>query len=229
MKHITNWYPKAKSAITLTEEYYKLIQAELNLTPENILVATSICSDDINMIEYPDIARKTLGPFVMGGLNGFPFAGLTGLGAFAGHVPINGAVSILYGPHIGVSQTGELGKVLRVGHTETSNCCGACALAVKNATNDLDYQQNTLEQLLLKSESRIKNATSHLKEATEVIFEAIDERIRLLVSKTKFSSRYVILYGVIIINSEAEYGAYCEVRNIDILDTETGVLRKIVV
>ena len=53
------------------------------------------------------VGQDLLGPFKMGGLNGFPFTGLTGMSAFSSHVPDNGAVLIFYGPIL-VSQKKEL-------------------------------------------------------------------------------------------------------------------------
>ena len=49
----------------------------------------------------------------MGGLDGFPFTGLTGMGAFASHVPDDGAVFVYYGPHIGITKDGVIGEIHR--------------------------------------------------------------------------------------------------------------------
>jgi len=37
----------------------------------------------LNAIEYPERAHEMLGPLKLGGLDGFPFAGLTGMSARA--------------------------------------------------------------------------------------------------------------------------------------------------
>ena len=49
------------------------MQRRLQLEPADIMLADSICSDDLNTIEYPERAYEMLGPFKMGGLVGFPF------------------------------------------------------------------------------------------------------------------------------------------------------------
>jgi putative membrane protein len=74
------------------------LQAKNNIIePKQVMLADSICSDDVNSIQYPVRTQEFLGPFKMGGLDGFPFTGLTGMGAFASHVPDDGAVFIYYG------------------------------------------------------------------------------------------------------------------------------------
>jgi len=49
----------------------------------------------------------------MGGLAGIPFVGKSGFNAFAHHVPEDGNIFILYGPHVAVSDIGEIGKYKR--------------------------------------------------------------------------------------------------------------------
>jgi hypothetical protein len=39
------------------------------------MLADSVCSDDLNIIQYPARTQEFLGPFKMGGLDGFPFIG----------------------------------------------------------------------------------------------------------------------------------------------------------
>jgi hypothetical protein len=235
---IRNHYPRAEFGSKLVKQWFTILQNELKLPPKKLMVANCVCSDDVNAIQYPEEARETLGPFNMGGLDGFPFAGLTGMNAFAHHVPSDGALSIFYGPHIGITKEGELGKIYRIGQNVSSNCCGACHAALNklltdkiilNEITDIDYQQNILEQILLKEETRIRVASSPLKEATEVIFESIEKRIRLLVSQTYFPCKYVFLYGVIILNSDYNIGAFYEVRTIELRNTITGEIKPLLV
>ncbi|WP_222943801.1 hypothetical protein [Pedobacter sp. N36a] len=49
-------------------------------------------SDIKSGILFPLRSNEFLGPFKLGGLDGFPFAGWSGMGAFASHVPDDGAV-----------------------------------------------------------------------------------------------------------------------------------------
>jgi len=108
-------YPNALSTSDTVDAFIDLVQRRLGIVPGRIMLADSICSDDFNSIEYPRRAYEMLGPFKLGGLDGFPFAGLTGMSAFAHHVPPDGAVFVFHGPHIGVSKEGNTGLILRPG------------------------------------------------------------------------------------------------------------------
>lgn len=163
----------------------------------------------------------------MGGLDGFPFTGLTGMAAFASHVPDDGAVFIYYGPHIGISKDGKIGEINRHGQHKSSGCCGAAKVGLGkliensiqlNGLTDLDYQMNTIEQILLEQKNRILEANEPLFEATEVIFEAIDKRINELVEKTIYKCNYVILVGAILINSDSDIGSFTQTKRFDVID-----------
>jgi hypothetical protein len=224
---IHQWYPNAVTTIDSVNKVIDFVEYELDLEPRQVMLADSICSDDVNSIQYPARTQEFLGPFKMGGLDGFPFTGLTGMGAFASHVPDEGAVFIYYGPHIGITKEGKLGEIHRIGQSKNSGCCGAAKGALGKLSNnqivegnitELDYQMNTIEQILFKNKERILNANTPLFEATEVIYEAIDERINELVSKTSYNCKYVILVGAILINSDSDMGSFTQVRRFDVID-----------
>jgi len=166
----------------------------------------------------------------MGGLDGFPFTGLTGMGAFASHVPDNGAVFIYYGPHIGITKEGVIGEIHRFGQHKNSGCCGAAKGALAKLLNnqitagnitDIDYQMNTIEQILLAQNERILNAKTPLFEATEVIYEAIDKRINELVEKTNYNCKYVVLIGAVLINSDTDMGSFTHTKRFDVINLQT--------
>jgi hypothetical protein len=223
-------YPYAVTTIDSVNTFIDFIEETLDLEPSQVMLADSICSDDVNSIQYPTRAHEFLGPFKMGGLDGFPFTGLTGMGAFASHVPDEGAVFIYYGPHIGITKTGAIGEIHRVGQSKNSGCCGAAKGALNKLMNnqiiegnvtEIDFQMNTIEQILFKQKDRILNAKVPLYEATEVIYEAIDRRIHELVEKTTYNCKYIILFGSILINSDSDMGSYTTARRFEILDLTT--------
>ncbi|WP_428069098.1 hypothetical protein [Chryseobacterium gambrini] len=224
---IHKWYPKAMTTIDNVNKIIDFVEGDLDLEPRQVMLADSICSDDVNSIQYPSRTHEFLGPFKMGGLDGFPFTGLTGMGAFASHVPDDGAVFIYYGPHIGITKDGTIGEIHRLGQSKNSGCCGAAKGALGKLINDqiiagniteLDYQMNTIEQILFNEKERVLHAETPLFEATEVIYEAIDQRINELVDKTNYSCKYVILVGAILINSDSDMGSFTEVRRFDVID-----------
>lgn len=227
---IRNWYPKAITTIDSVNKIIDFVEGVLDLEPKQVMLADSICSDDVNSIQYPARTQEFLGPFKMGGLDGFPFTGLTGMGAFASHVPDDGAVFIYYGPHIGITKDGTIGEIHRFGQSKNSGCCGAARGALSKLTNsqitagnitELDYQMNTIEQILFNEKERVLNAKTPLSEATEVIYEAIDIRINELVDMTKYNCKYVILVGAILINSDTDMGSFTEIRRFDVIDLAT--------
>jgi Limiting CO2-inducible proteins B/C beta carbonyic anhydrases len=227
---IHKWYPKAITTIDSVNKIIDFVETELDLEPRQVMLADSICSDDVNSIQYPARTQEFLGPFKMGGLDGFPFTGLTGMGAFASHVPDDGAVFIYYGPHIGITKEGTIGEIHRLGQSKNSGCCGAAKGALSKLANnqitagnitELDYQMNTIEQILYAESVRVLNAQTPLFEATEVIYEAIDNRIGELVDGTKYNCKYVILVGAILINSDYDMGSFTEVRRFDVIDLTT--------
>lgn len=229
---IRKWYPQAITTIDSVNKIIDFVETELDLEPNQIMLADSVCSDDVNSIQYPARTQEFLGPFKMGGLDGFPFTGLTGMGAFASHVPDEGAVFIYYGPHIGITKDGTIGEIHRLGQSKNTGCCGAAKGALGKLLNnqitegnitELDYQMNTIEQILFRQKDRVTGAKTPLFEATEVIYESIDSRINELVEKTRFNCKYVILVGAILINSDSDMGSFTEVKRFDVIDLETNI------
>ena len=231
LKIIRNWYPNAMTTIDAVNQTIDYLENELNVEPSDVLQADSICSDDVNSIQYPARAREFLGPFKLGGLDGFPFGGLTGMSAFASHVPDHGAIFIYYGPHVGINKSGTIGEIQRYGQSKNSGCCGAAkgalinlrdGLIVEGKMDDMDYQMNTIEQIVLAKKDQILNHRSPIFEATEVIYESIDIRINELVAKTKYSCRYVILMGAILINGDTDMGSFTSTKRFDVIDLVSG-------
>jgi hypothetical protein len=87
---------------------------------------------------------------------------------------------------------------------------------------------NTLEQILLREKDRILGAAIPIQEATEVIYEAIDQRIEELVANTKYNCRYVILVGAILINSDSDMGSFNSARKFELIDLKSGVRKNLV-
>lgn len=80
---IRKYYPNTITTIDSVNKLIDFVKEHLDLEPSQIILADSSSSDNVNSIQFPVRAREFLGPFKMGGLDGFPFTGLTGMGAFA--------------------------------------------------------------------------------------------------------------------------------------------------
>ena len=118
----------------------------------SIVLAEGICSDDVdaskvpsNIGQWPNSINSFLGPFMSGGLAGYPFVGSVGFGAFASHVAsssvteTNATLFVTSMPHIGVTEDGRSGRMLRRGKSNsiTDNTCGAVWGAINQVVNVL--------------------------------------------------------------------------------------------
>ena len=154
-------------------DYAKTFIQTKGYTPDNVVLSESVCSDDIDGPIYSDIQNigqtpssqnDFLGPFMSGGLAGYPHTGILGIQAWGSHITntTNGALFFINMPHIGISQSGNVGRIWRRGKTQaqslTDNTCGAVATAITwvaaNAIAPVvanfpdDYQNYTLCDIL---------------------------------------------------------------------------------
>ena len=220
-------FPNAMDAKDTSIHYLGKMQLEHNIDISKVLMATSLCSDDIN-IPSTTFFNVLFGPFVMGGLGGIPFAGQTGMTAFAHHIPDEGSAFIIYGPHIGITQDGDLGKMYRPRQEATGNSCGALMLALSRfedgdyrpVMNDDDYQQMKLEESLLPYREKVMDSDNRQKAITEATYEIINKKIHehLKTCKDEFPVDTVTLLGGIIINTDYGTDDYFDARNFEVID-----------
>lgn len=227
---VKGFFPNAMDAKDTSIHYLGKMQIEHELDISKVLMATSVCSDDIN-VPSTTFFNVLFGPFIMGGLGGLPFAGRTGMTAFAHHIPDEGSAFIFYGPHIGITLDGDLGKMYRPRQEETGNSCGALMLALdrfqdgayRPVINDDDYQQMKLEESLLPHRGRILESDNQAKEITEATYEIIDRKIHdhLKACKAEFHVDKVTLLGGIIINTDYGLDDYFDARNFEVIDMKS--------
>ncbi|EOD17527.1 hypothetical protein EMIHUDRAFT_234190 [Emiliania huxleyi CCMP1516] len=188
---------------------YTLPLARSGLTAENTIYGQSICPDEINN-EKGDLATLMADHwgecFPMGGIGGAPFVGKTGFGAFSHHVPDDGHIIILFGPHIAISDEGELGKYLREGQVHESTACGAvlgayaaCKCGQAGEFDEMDMQQSWLKQRINRRFGEIESSDDQMKALIHVAYEAVKEKL-LGIINTDFGSGKLILVGGIQIN-----------------------------
>jgi hypothetical protein len=136
-------YPNAATAENFGLRVQSYVRSVSSVyTPSNVLMAASICSDDVNgpafgninnLGQMPQSLQSFLGPFMAGGLDGYPHTGTTGLLAYASHITSNnnGALLIYVAPHIGITRDGQVGYMRRRGQNygDLSATCGAAAAA----------------------------------------------------------------------------------------------------
>ncbi|PRX55424.1 hypothetical protein [Flagellimonas meridianipacifica] len=221
-------YPDALDTRDTSIRYLGLLQNGHDIDISKMLMATSLCSDDIN-IPSTSFFSVVWGPFFLGGLGGLPYAGLTGLTAFAHHIPDHGTAFIFYGPHIGVTLENEVGKMYRPGQGNAGACCGALMLALERFKDDTytpelkreDYQQTYLESLLFPRKDEILNDKLPQRKITECTFELIDKMLHesLREVKNEFKVDKIALLGGIVINTDFGIDDYFSVRNFEVIRT----------
>eukprot|EP00567_Pseudictyota_dubia_P015258 CAMPEP_0197439896 /NCGR_PEP_ID=MMETSP1175-20131217/6537_1 /TAXON_ID=1003142 /ORGANISM="Triceratium dubium, Strain CCMP147" /LENGTH=306 /DNA_ID=CAMNT_0042969899 /DNA_START=79 /DNA_END=999 /DNA_ORIENTATION=- len=154
----------------------------------NTLLATSLCCDELARRLEDDFVKVYGNNFNLGGLSGFPFAGNTGFGAMAAHIPDDGYCLIVYGPHVGVSKDGTVGKVEREGIELVDNCCGS-AIAASGYLQGIteggatittkiqeftDFQQGAVQELILPHGKRLASAENRMLELPYALYESQD-------------------------------------------------------
>lgn len=127
---VQSYYEGAVSNNHLVATVVDMLYA-LGVTPKNTLLSTSLCCDELARQLETDFSAIYGKHFSLGGLSGFPFAGHTGFGAMAAHVPDNGFCLIVYGPHVGIAADGTVGKVERAGIALIDTCCGSAIAAAR--------------------------------------------------------------------------------------------------
>ena len=194
MSKLRDAFPGALPNDVLLERLGRRL-APYGFSMDTTLVASSLCSDEVNR-PLEEACRRYYGDryFAMGGLAGFPFAGVTGFGAMASHIPDGGHCVLLYGPHVGVDSEGNVGKVDRRGKKASGTCCGSAVAASRTlgtvATGEIDVsegyatapvtlydaQQSYVTQFLLPYSSEIFAAEEPMVILPYVAFKPIDNQ-----------------------------------------------------
>lgn len=230
---VRSHYPQALPATAFRRKIVSWLEQELGLGLAHVLLATSVCADDIVFatdvagVETRQPTRRLSGVFGMGGLAGLPFAGKTGMTAFAHHVPDDGAACIFYGSHIGMTDAGELGKVLRLGQHDESPACGALGVAIRHlqtpgyepVLDHDDAQVALLEHRLMPYTAQILAAPNPMQAASEAVYTIIHDLIYRYVAEVKgqFTCERIALIGVVIINTSPEHEDYIDLRDAAVL------------
>lgn len=229
-------FPGAMTELAFLERTRDTLANDHRIDMSRVLLATSICADDVIPVRESDtplakrqskLKKDLLGPFSMGGLAGIPYSGLTGMLTIAHHIPEGGSALIVYGPHIGMNDEGELGKILRPGQHHESAACGALTLALKHlqsspgyqpAYDDDDTEQMTLERRLLPHREQILAAENPLRSATDIAYTIIHELILRYVraQKMEFDCEYLALAGGVVINTSPQHDDYIDLRHFNI-------------
>jgi len=179
-----------------------------------IIVATSFCFDELNHQQAKMNLHSPQGTFIMGGLAGYPFVGDIGLTAFSDHIPDGGAALFIFGSHIGISRTGEVGKIKRVGQHRHTNTCGALMMVqehvLSSSIHQIDpadyseFQPEFLALRLLPMANEIRKADVPILKTTHLVYDEIENEIlKLIINNPILQTKFpVYILGGIVINTD---------------------------
>jgi len=235
---VTSIFPGALSNKDLESRVVEVL-SEKGYTDQNTLLATSLCCDELARRLEDDFVAVYGNNFNLGGLSGFPFAGNTGFGAMAAHIPDDGSCLIVYGPHVGVATTGQVGKVERPGIELVDNCCGS-AIAASNYLKGIteggaklttkiqtfsDFQQGAVQELILPHGKRLADAEDRMVELPYALYESQDLLMGAIVQKGCGGVKNnLTLLGGIQINTAPEAMDYFLPLRFDYMDNQGNVL-----
>lgn len=228
---IKNKFPNAvpyKDGIDTVVSYLN----QFGIPAGSILWGQSTCVDDITNTKNK-LIPEIKGPFNFGGLAGLPFTGVTGLSAFAHHVPEDGTALLFVVPHIGYNEKEGWGKILRHDQHHASSCCGALAAALaklKNAElksqppSQQDYQENIIEQLAYAHRNEILSSQEPILSFTRVIYHKAMKQMTDYVAKIKERHfKYAVVVRGVIINTDYTFPDYLWIERVSILDVEKNL------
>ena len=238
-------YPSASLTETWGTYTVNYIKQKSGLNSDNVLYAVGICSDDVdaftvngNLGQYPLSMNSFLGPFMAGGLAGYPFVGSVGFGAYASHITDTGTLFISCTPHIGVTFTGSAGYQFRKGQAAISTNCGAVHGAVGLVTTDPNppsqsnapYDNENYELWKLAdiiypySASFSSSVSENIMAATDIIREAGFNYVYN--NSSSFSSslagRTMYVMSGIFINTDYQFQAYTDVTYFGAYNSSTN-------
>lgn len=206
------------------------------------LVATSFCCDEVNRPLETEFSRVFKETFSLGGLAGFPFAGVTGFGAFAKHIPDGGSCVVCYGPHVGVDLDGKVGVINRRGKEKTSTCCGSAVAAsgyidkvfkgeqepLPGPTEPNDAQQLYVSSMLLPYATRMQKAADPMVELPYATYEPLDALMEKILSKASGKvggDGKIALIGGIQINTPVGMSDYFMPLRFELRDNGNNILK----
>lgn len=199
---LTKHFSKALTNEALVSSVTSILQKQ-GLPASQRLITFSLCADELaRSLEKAFTTPNFF--FSLGGLAGYPHAGLTGFGAMASHVPEGegGHVLFIYGPHVGVDSSA--GLVARYGQAAPTTCCGSAIAATEwvlspnpNKTpNPLDVQQMAVNLALLPHADRLKDEATRMVELPFAAYDGIDSMTCKIVEASKPSFPVVMLGGI---------------------------------
>ena len=227
-------FPGAISNKDLVQKVVGVLEGK-GFTNGNTLLATSLCADELARVLEDEFVSVYGNNFNLGGLSGFPFAGTTGFGAMAAHIPDDGFCLLVHGPHVGICKNGQVGKVERQGIALVDNCCGS-AIAASNYLKGIthggaqitaklqqfsDFQQGAVQELILPFGKRLSDAEDRMHELPYALYDSQEILVEDIVKRGSGGiKKGLALLGGIQINTAPDADDYFHPLRFDFYDEE---------
>jgi len=217
---VKNKIEKHFPSVVSISDVPKILQKTLpGFTKGNTLLGMSLCSDEINA-DFVKALQQYYGPaFILGGLGGVPFVGVSGMGAAVSHIPDQGKFLVVVASHVGYSPVmNALGKVRREGRDNLSGACGAAIGALGKVLKKGDAPDNGIqdaqEDFIIRKLLESKKSTEFpdqdssiawvTYEVLGIAMERMKSIIDPLIATTKFSNQNLAVLGGVLINRGTE-------------------------
>jgi hypothetical protein len=219
-------FPNAVPAHVYADTLLKHLKQKYGVLANQILLGVSTCVDDIIYTKNLHVHSEIKGPFHLGGLAGLPFTGISGLEAFAHHIPEGGTMLLMIEPHIGISEKKGWGYIIRPEQHESSSCCGALmgTLAamkkgVKPAITEEDYQGDKILELADEHKNEIMSARNQILELTQITSRDAERQIRKeVLDVTMKHVKYIVIVTGVLINTDYQYSDYQATNHLMVYD-----------
>ncbi|HEV8511960.1 MAG TPA: hypothetical protein VGQ59_01715 [Cyclobacteriaceae bacterium] len=220
-------FPGVLTGPAYADSIIRYINRVYHVSTDKILMGASTCVDDIIYTKNFRLHKEIKGPFHLGGLAGLPFTGISGLEAFAHHIPDDGVMLLIITPHIGYSQSSGWGFVLRHEQHEASTCCGALMGTLRKLedgklnpviTED-DYQGGKISEMALLHQNEIKTADHPIIELTKITSLEAEKQIREHILEVDLKHvKYIMITTGIMINTDYTYTDYLWMQHFMVYD-----------
>ena len=247
---INTTYPNALLANSVAYSLVSFLDT-LGADAYNTVLNSTVCSDDVNASEFanifnigqnPPALNNYLGPFMGGGLAGYPHTGILGAQAWQSHTTsddnTNGPLLLINMPHIGITQQADLvaannnvGRMLRRGKSSATvdNTCGAVATAIGDslalagvapdpANFPNNYQRYQLAEILYPYYAYYGSHTysENMIQATEAIRVASYDVLSNTIIPALGPATNLYLFSGTFINADDGYSAFININSLEV-------------
>ena len=180
---IKKHFPTALPGAFIEQMAFKTLE-NLGFNKNNTVFTFSSCPDELNHNNYKEDVTKIMAQrwgesFPLGGLAGIPFTGKTGWIAFSHHIPEQGNIFAMYGPHVGVTEDGEVGKINRPGMKNSTKACGASIGAYKHILKPLLNKTDHKEGKVRLHDQQINYIIDSLRPRMGTLEALMDEESKM--------------------------------------------------